>query len=80
MSDYFTYFNTAGELLRIAFPADLPLAERDAFMAAPPADAEAFPVHGYAPPLEVPAPAPAAAPAVTPAPMTKAARKAAADT
>lgn len=80
MSDYFTHINAAGELVRIAFPADLPLAEREAYMAAPPADAEAFPVHGYAPPLDVPAPAPAADPAVAPASQTKAARKAAADT
>lgn len=80
MSDYFTHINAAGDLVRIAFPADLPLAEREAYMAAPPADAESFPVHGYAPPLKVLASASAAAPAVAPAAPTKAARKAAADT
>lgn len=70
MPDYFTHLTDAGELVRIAFPPELPLEERAAFMAAPPADAETLPVPGYAPPLEVP----------KPAPTPKASRKAAAPT
>jgi hypothetical protein len=58
MPDYFTHFTDAGELVRIAFPQELPLEERAAYMAAPPADAETLPVSGYAPPLDVPKPAP----------------------
>lgn len=70
MPDYFTHLTDAGELVRIAFPPELSLEERAAYMAAPPADAETLPVPGYAPPLELP----------KPAPTSKASRKAATTT
>ncbi len=70
MPEYFHHLTDAG-VRRIAFPEALPLADRAAYMAAPPADAieaaELLPA--YAPPI----PAPPAAPVVT-VPVT-AARK-----
>jgi len=62
MPEYFHHLTDAG-VRRIAFPEALPLADRAAYMAAPPADAieaaELLPA--YAPPM----PAPPAAPVAT---------------
>ncbi|MFY7922881.1 MAG: hypothetical protein ACOVSI_10740 [Gemmatimonas sp.] len=46
MNEYFAFTTQEGETVRLPFPADLPLDERDAYMAAQ--------IAAYAPPAETP--------------------------